>query len=39
MAAEAVVGPGALLTVGRANVIAGGLGRKHARAVIAASRW
>jgi len=39
VAAAAVVGPGAFLTVGRADVIAAGVGRKHVQAAIAKSRW
>jgi hypothetical protein len=37
--AEAVRGPPAFLAAGRADVIAVGVGRKHAQAAIAASRW
>jgi len=39
VAAEAVVGPTAFLTVVRADAIAAGAGRRHAQAAIAASRW
>jgi len=39
VAAATVVGPGAFLTVGRADVIAGEAGRKPAQAAVAASPW